>query len=768
MTDPHHQLLHRGLRTTIGQFALILVGILALDNEPFTLFAAFGAFAMLGLAELGGPRDARPRGYAALTLAGALGVAAGTLASQNVVAGALVLLIGVFVLQFATVFGGYVAAAEPAVLLMFVLGVMVPGAPSDIVAREIGWLTACALGTVLALALWPPPDARLVSRAYAQVCRSIAAVVRGTERYGPAREGAPRSQAPAGPPEVTVAEVAAQMTATRELVLAQPTRPAGPTEHDQALKILTDELNRTIGMLGQLEAAADGEPNPVATAQRDLGDVVAAAFEASADGLERREPPVVTPLEVDEARDRHLEALTRWVEQEMAETDDPAPVLATARRVFPLRVLSLAAVSINANVSILGGMEVDTDPLMAAPHLPGGSGPAATWRRASRILVDHLHPSDVWFRNSARAAVSLALALCVAQLGGFEHAFWIVLGALSVLRSNAMGTSRTALESIIGNLLGFAAAALVLVLAGDSTLLLWCVLPVAIFLSAYTPKAVHFVIGQASFGLLVVVLFNLLAPAGIITGVQRVQNVVIGAALSVVIAFLFWPRGAGAALRASMATLYRADASFLAGAVRDMLDRAAPASAEPTSEQRTRDLDAARRQANAAFANYLNERGRKRMERDDWGTMFGVATGVRLAGDSIEQLALIGFAAHLLRAPEADAATAALGAAWGERVGALHGLADALTPPSRERRRDAGAAASVPVADAPTAGPSAEEIDAVVATALLHHEEAHHDLRPALGLVFLTAWLGVVDHLIATVREPVERAQQTNALPWYR
>jgi uncharacterized membrane protein YccC len=773
VSDPDHQLLHRGLRTTIGQFSAMVVGILVLDNDSFTLFAAFGSFAVLALAELGGRRSARPRAYAVLTAAGAIGIAAGTLASQNVVAGALVLLVGVFALQFATVFGGYIAAAEPAVLLMFVLGVMVPGAPTDIVPREVGWLAACALSTVLALALWPPPDARLITGAYAAICRSIASVLRGVGRRPatPSRatplEHADARAAAEVTADVTVGEVAAAMRATREQVLAQPTRPAGPNEHDQALRILSDELNRAISMLGRLEAAAASGPAPIAPAQRELGDVVASAFDASAEGLERREPPAVSPLEIDHARDRHLEALAQWVEHEVEQCDDPTPIMATARRVFPLRVLSLSAVSINANVSILGGMEVDTDPLATVPHVPDGSGTRATWHRARGMLADHLHPNAVWFRNSARAAVSLALALCVAQLGGFEHAFWIVLGALSVLRSNAIGTSRTAIEAILGSLLGFVAAALVLTVAGTNTLVLWAVLPFAIFLSAYTPKAVHFVIGQASFALLVVVLFNLLAPLGIVTALQRVQNVMIGAAVSVVIAVVFWPRGAGAALRDSLASLYHADSVFLAGAVEDML---APAGTEPatsTSEQRARDLAAARRQSNTAYATYLNERGSKRMEREDWGSMFGVATGVRLVGDSIEQLALFGYSVRTLDAPRLHDAKVALHAAWRERTDELDDLARALIPPSRIGRTGAPLGPPAAPRDDPTPVPSRDELDAVVATAL---RDAHRadDLRPALGLVFLTAWLGVVDHLIATIRAPVARAQQTNARPWYR
>ena len=55
---------------------------------------------------------------------------------------------------------------------------------------------------------------------------------------------------------------------------------------------------------------------------------------------------------------------------------------------------------------------------------------------------------SVWFRNSARGAVALAAAVAVAKLTDVQHAFWVVLGTLSVLRTSAAATGSTALRAL--------------------------------------------------------------------------------------------------------------------------------------------------------------------------------------------------------------------------------------------------------------------------------------------------------------------------------
>jgi len=111
------------------------------------------------------------------------------------------------------------------------------------------------------------------------------------------------------------------------------------------------------------------------------------------------------------------------------------------------------------------------------------------------------------------------------------------LATLSVLRSNALSTGYTVAQSLLGTFIGFLAAA-GLVSITSSDWFLWTLLPIAVFLSAYTPSAVHFVLGQASFTVFVVVLFNLLEPQGWKTGLVRLGDIAVGTVVSLVVSVL--------------------------------------------------------------------------------------------------------------------------------------------------------------------------------------------------------------------------------------
>jgi Fusaric acid resistance protein-like len=68
------------------------------------------------------------------------------------------------------------------------------------------------------------------------------------------------------------------------------------------------------------------------------------------------------------------------------------------------------------------------------------------------------------------AGIGLALAVLVAGLLQLDHGLWVVLGTLSVLRSNALATGRTTLQALAGTLAGFALGAAISVVIA---LLLW-------------------------------------------------------------------------------------------------------------------------------------------------------------------------------------------------------------------------------------------------------------------------------------------------------
>ena len=95
-----------------------------------------------------------------------------------------------------------------------------------------------------------------------------------------------------------------------------------------------------------------------------------------------------------------------------------------------------------------------------------------------------------------------------------------------------------------------------LAVIGTNTTLLWFLLPLAILLAGVAPAAISFAAGQAAFTLTLVFLFNIIQPAGWRVGLLRVEDIALGCAVSLVVGLLFWPRGAGAALRRALADAY--------------------------------------------------------------------------------------------------------------------------------------------------------------------------------------------------------------------
>jgi uncharacterized membrane protein YccC len=168
--------------------------------------------------------------------------------------------------------------------------------------------------------------------------------------------------------------------------------------------------------------------------------------------------------------------------------------------------------------------------------------------------------------------LGLALAVLLARLLRLDHAFWVVLGTLSVLRSNAFGTGRTTLEALAGTIIGFVAGALFTVVVGGTSLILWIAFPIVVFLATYAAGAISFVAGQAAFTVLVILLFNLISPVGWRVGLARVEDVAVGVGISVLTALLLWPRGARGELRTALAELYRALAAYLAHSFNKVLE----------------------------------------------------------------------------------------------------------------------------------------------------------------------------------------------------
>jgi uncharacterized membrane protein YccC len=210
-------------------------------------------------------------------------------------------------------------------------------------------------------------------------------------------------------------------------------------------------------------------------------------------------------------------------------------------------------------------------------------------------------------RDALRAGIGLAAASAIAGGFGLAHGFWVAFATLTVLRTSLRGTARRVGAAIAGTVGGCAAGFAVVEAVGAHTAIYPALLPVVIALAIAANVGVGFLAGQVGFTVAIVVLFNLLAPAGSHIGVLRVQDVTVGALTGVVVGALAWPRGARAELPAALGDLTRTANNYLAAAVRAL----GHDTTEPTTSE---SLDRARRPALAAavrsdstFAQYLAE-----------------------------------------------------------------------------------------------------------------------------------------------------------------
>ena len=165
-------------------------------------------------------------------------------------------------------------------------------------------------------------------------------------------------------------------------------------------------------------------------------------------------------------------------------------------------------------------------------------------------FLSHLSFRSVWFRNAVRGAIGLALAVTVIEVTDVSHGFWVVLGTMSVLRSSALGTGATALRAVGGTALGFLVGSAHHDRRRGPYGLALGAAPGGGVDIGVAPSMISFVAGQAAFTLLVIILFNIIEPIGWKVGLTRIEDVAIGCGVSIVVGFLFWPRGATAALGA--------------------------------------------------------------------------------------------------------------------------------------------------------------------------------------------------------------------------
>jgi uncharacterized membrane protein YccC len=633
--DPDHDVLHRAIRITIVVPLLLLVTLELIGNAQLVSFAVFGSAAFLLFTEFPGDRAARCWAYIGLTLAGAVLIVLGTvLATPWWLAGLGMAVVG-FGVNFAGVLSSAVAAAGRAALLAFILPVTLPGGLPDLAPRLIGWAIAAAVSIPAALFLLPSTYHDVLRARVADCCRAVSALCRAE----PGNRG-----------ELDVAAKVA-VRRLRSAFASTDARPVGLSTGSRFLIRIVDDLGwlrAAVSAGGRIEshtglsAAASAELRGI---MADLLESSAAAIDPKATpqsraaGRERLDADLHRTLTLRRSLGQHtLEALVRLadsaapgsVSEVIGAPETPAGDAARdleTDRTWHAAVH--AALLTGATVAVAAA--ADARPVLdrlLGRHRPvrAGVDPMGIWPTARSIAGGQLTTRGVAFRNAVRVGLGLGLAILVAEWLGVGHAFWVGLGAMSVLRSRALATTGSAWRALLGTTIGFAIGSVLILLLGTSPAVLWPIIPVALIVAGLAPVAVSFTVGQAAFTVLVLALFNLLEPVGWSVGVVRVEDVLLGCGASLLAGLIAWPQGASSALD---------------DAIRESIRAAAAELGESMAGRTTTDpeVKAANTRADDALRGVLAERAGKLDSVERLSALVATGVRLRLAAEAIAPLA---------------------------------------------------------------------------------------------------------------------------------
>jgi len=726
--DPGFAALRRAARAAIIIPLALALGTFVLHLGQNVIFIVFGCFALLVITDFGGIRPARARAYLTATAVGAVLVALGTFVSLTIAAAAAVTFLVALVMSFARVFGGYFVAGQTGMLLAYIVATAVPAPSSSIPVRVGAFVLAGVISTLAGVFMWPHFERVTLCKQAAKACLRVADLVEALHAGGDGAELRQRIDSARN----------AEQAARREYV-ATAKRPAGPARRDRALAQLLIELQRIVDVVERPFSQHRAAVVPRIAERDRMSESVVTALRSSADVLIGGAPPNLQAVE--DARLAHRVALDRWAGQELKAGRPADQVLDGLDVDHTLRVIAYLTVVLGSNAIITAGGWPEVTGPTPAPT-PGGIGPVIV--RVLETVRTHLDPSSTVVQSSLRIAVGLAIAVVVANRLGLQHGFWVVLGTLQVLRSNALGTGRTTIQSVGGNLVGVVLGGLFALVAGTNGVLLWSVLPFAIFLAAYASTAVGFAAGQAAFSLLLIIMFNLIVPTGWQIGVVRIEDLLVGVAISLVVGVLLWPRGVRRALARAIARFYRAISAYLDRSFDHILGLERPGGVDPLRRTALRAGDL----AGEAFDDFVNEKAASPLSPDRAGFLLSAGNHAILAADLVEWLAASGY-----RASTCAEGAHAVEAQFLILLAGLARLADRL-------------ALVHPVESHDTV--SVDRLRAAAVDCLRCWRNDESVGRGAMAVVMAGEWTQNVARLEIDLEQPVRDAVEAARLPWWR
>lgn len=581
--DPEHDAFRRALRAGIVLPVAAVVGF-AVGGSQTPLFAIFGSVALLVIADFPGNRPARALAYCGLGVNGAVLITVGTLVAPH----PLLAVVTMFALGVAVTFSGVlsetVAAGQRSTLMLFVLPACTPVGP--IPDRLLGWAVALALALPAAMFLFPPRHHDELRRHAAAVCRTLADRLEG---------------------RATGADVTAAMGALKANFLGADYRPVGLTAGSRALVRVVDDLQWLTDRITDTTGADLFEMRiPLVRVLRASANVVRTP---------RGEDRARYQAELDAAlTDQRVIAVSRYRDDILEILGEPSDgaAIGAGRRLLSLRTIS-GSVGATGRV-VRTAAAADARPVWARvlgrglPESGAADRVLSESEAIAHLTTGFVATRAVVVRNSLRTGLGLALAVTVTHVFPVEHGFWVVLGAMSVLRSSALTTGTRVVRAVVGTTLGFLVGVVLIEVIGVDPPVMWVMLPIVAFGAAYVPEIASFVAGQAMFTMMVLIIFNLIVPTGWSVGLVRIEDVVVGALVGVVVSTLLWPRGATSRVARIVDAAYAVGSDYLTATVL-RVTRGAYEQANDKVTALGHDAMTASRTLDDAVRQYLSESG---------------------------------------------------------------------------------------------------------------------------------------------------------------
>jgi uncharacterized membrane protein YccC len=625
----------RAARAAIVMPSLFALASLVIGNPVIGIFAAFGSMAMVLFVDFTGSMTERLQAQVSLIAAGLVLISIGTLASGSAWIAAAVTLIVTFAVLFVGVISSVLASATTALLAAYILPVSLPAPISSLPDRLLGWLLAGAASLVAITVLWPAPTREALRDPTAHACSLIAKRLRAglaCLRDGP-------DPALTATLTASIDEASEAVAALRKSFFGTPYRPTGLSTTARTLVRVVDEVIWLETVLQHHLRIP--QPGPVDVQLAEVFESAAVLLERATDLLGDGGDLQEFAADLDRLK-RARVALEETVTALLPSRNKANGNVVTAfvsgvEPTFRAQEMSFAITAIAENIELAVAARGRTwwQHLLGRGPTSIGSPLSSVRERAGA----HVERHSVWLHNSIRGAVGLALAVLIADLSGVQHSFWVIFGTLAVLRSNALSTGQNALRGLLGTVAGIVIGGGLVVAIGPNTTVAWLLLPIAVALAGLAPAAFSFAAGQAAFTATLLILFDIISPAGWEIGLVRIEDVAIGSAVSLLVGVLFWPRGASSALRQALAEAYSDSAHYLRQAVEYGVTRCDGRSLpvpEPADEGRR--AAAAARRLDDAFRTYLAESGAKRHPLADVTTLVSGVAVLRITADAILEL----------------------------------------------------------------------------------------------------------------------------------